>query len=101
LIPHGRQHYTLVSIAGTLARRGVCPEAIEACLLVVNKRAPLVQINASYQSVGMSEFHQKMSKIPFFIDAEAEIVQPDGNDGNDPAPKHVAASNAPTTPPFA
>jgi len=37
-IPHGRQHYTLVSIAGTLARRGVCPEAIEACLLVVNAR---------------------------------------------------------------
>jgi hypothetical protein len=37
-IPYGRQHYTLVSIAGTLARRGVCPEAIEACLLVVNDR---------------------------------------------------------------
>jgi hypothetical protein len=37
-IPHGRQHYTLVSIAGTLARRGVCAEAIEACLLVVNAR---------------------------------------------------------------
>jgi hypothetical protein len=37
-IPHGRQHYTLVSIAGTLARRGVCREAIEACLLVVNAR---------------------------------------------------------------
>lgn len=35
-IPHGRQHFTLVSIAGTLARRGVCPEAIEACLLTVN-----------------------------------------------------------------
>lgn len=37
-IPHGRQHYTLVSIAGTLAQRGVCLEAIEACLLVVNAR---------------------------------------------------------------
>ena len=37
-IPYGRQHYTLVSIAGTLARRGVCPEGIEACLLVVNAR---------------------------------------------------------------
>lgn len=37
-IPHGRQHFTLVSIAGTLARRGVCPEAIEACLLVINAR---------------------------------------------------------------
>lgn len=37
-IPHGRQHFTLVSIAGTLARRGVCPEAIEACLQVVNAR---------------------------------------------------------------
>jgi len=35
-IPHGKQHHTLVSIAGTLARRGVCPEAIEACLLVIN-----------------------------------------------------------------
>jgi primase-polymerase (primpol)-like protein len=37
-IPYGRQHYTLVSIAGTLARRGACPEAIEACLLMVNAR---------------------------------------------------------------
>jgi hypothetical protein len=37
-IPYGRQHHTLVSIAGTLARRGVCVEAIEACLLVVNAR---------------------------------------------------------------
>jgi primase-polymerase (primpol)-like protein len=37
-IPHGTQHCTLVSIAGTLARRGVCPEAIEACLLVINAR---------------------------------------------------------------
>jgi primase-polymerase (primpol)-like protein len=37
-IPYGKQHYTLVSIAGTLARRGVCPEAIEACLLAVNAR---------------------------------------------------------------
>ncbi len=37
-IPHGRQHFALVSIAGTLARRGVCTEAIEACLQVVNER---------------------------------------------------------------
>jgi hypothetical protein len=37
-IPYGRQHFTLVSIAGTLARRGVCPEAIEACLIEVNAR---------------------------------------------------------------
>jgi len=35
-IPHGRQHFTLVSIAGTLAKRGVCPEAIEACLQTMN-----------------------------------------------------------------
>ncbi|MFN7939112.1 MAG: primase C-terminal domain-containing protein [Bryobacteraceae bacterium] len=37
-IPYGRQHCTLVSIAGTLARRRVCLEAIEACLQVVNAR---------------------------------------------------------------
>ncbi|MCX6619674.1 MAG: primase C-terminal domain-containing protein, partial [Acidobacteria bacterium] len=36
-IPHGRQHWTLVSIAGTLRRRGVCQEGIEACLQVVNR----------------------------------------------------------------
>jgi len=37
-IPYGRQHWTLVSLAGTLRRRGVCREAIEACLQVVNAR---------------------------------------------------------------
>jgi hypothetical protein len=37
-IPHGRQHHYLVSLAGTLTRRGVCPEAIEACLQAVNER---------------------------------------------------------------
>jgi Primase C terminal 1 (PriCT-1) len=35
-IPHGRQHSTLVSIAGTLRVRRVCDEAILACLLAVN-----------------------------------------------------------------
>jgi primase-polymerase (primpol)-like protein len=38
LIPHGRQHSTLVSICGTLRRRGLCDEAIEACLQIVNAR---------------------------------------------------------------
>jgi primase-polymerase (primpol)-like protein len=37
-IPHGRQHSTLVSIAGTLRRRHVCDEAIEACLQSINER---------------------------------------------------------------
>jgi len=37
-IPHGRQHSTLVSIAGTLRARLVCDEAIEACLQIVNSR---------------------------------------------------------------
>jgi primase-polymerase (primpol)-like protein len=37
-IPYGIQHNTLVSIAGTLFRRGLCMEAIEAALLEVNKR---------------------------------------------------------------
>jgi hypothetical protein len=37
-IPHGQQHFTLVSLAGTLRRRRVCPEAILACLLEVNQR---------------------------------------------------------------
>jgi len=36
-IPHGQQHSTLVSIAGTLRRRRVCDEAIEACLQTINK----------------------------------------------------------------
>lgn len=37
-IPHGRQHNTLVSLCGTLRARGVCEEAIESCLQVVNKK---------------------------------------------------------------
>jgi hypothetical protein len=37
-IPYGRQHLTLVSICGTLRRRGVCDEAIEACLQAVNAK---------------------------------------------------------------
>jgi primase-polymerase (primpol)-like protein len=37
-IPHGQQHSTLVSIAGTLRRRRVCDEAIEACLQTINAR---------------------------------------------------------------
>lgn len=37
-IPYGRQHSTLVSIAGTLRARRVCDEAIEACLHVINER---------------------------------------------------------------
>jgi hypothetical protein len=36
-IPHGTQHLTLVSIAGTLWRRGVCPQAVEACLQLINR----------------------------------------------------------------
>jgi hypothetical protein len=37
-IPHGQQHNTLVSIAGTLRARLVCDEAIEACLQIINAR---------------------------------------------------------------
>jgi putative DNA primase/helicase len=37
-IPLGQQHNTLVSIAGTLRKRRVCDEAIEACLQIVNIR---------------------------------------------------------------
>jgi hypothetical protein len=37
-IPHGRQHNTLVSLCGTLRTRGVCEEAIEACLHIVNQQ---------------------------------------------------------------
>jgi hypothetical protein len=36
-IPHGQQHNTLVSICGTLRRRGVCDTAILACLQIVNR----------------------------------------------------------------
>lgn len=36
-IPKGTQHLTLVSLAGTLRRRGICDEAIEACLQAVNR----------------------------------------------------------------
>ena len=35
-IPHGQQHSTLISIAGTLRARRVCDEAILACLLAIN-----------------------------------------------------------------
>jgi hypothetical protein len=37
-ISHGRQHNTLVSLCGTLRGRGVCEEAIEACLQIVNEK---------------------------------------------------------------
>jgi putative DNA primase/helicase len=37
-IPVGQQHNTLISIAGTLHRRRVCDEAIEACLQAINAR---------------------------------------------------------------
>ncbi len=37
-IPHGRQHSTLVSVCGTLRTRGVCEEAIEACLQIMNEK---------------------------------------------------------------
>ena len=37
-IPHGQQHSTLVSIAGTLRARRICSEAIEACLQIINAR---------------------------------------------------------------
>ena len=37
-IPHGRQHNTLVSLCGTLRSRGVCEEAIEQCLQIVNAK---------------------------------------------------------------
>jgi putative DNA primase/helicase len=37
-IPHGRQHNTLVSLCGTLRARGVCEEAIESCLQIVNEK---------------------------------------------------------------
>jgi primase-polymerase (primpol)-like protein len=36
-IPHGQQHSTLVSIAGTLRARRVCDQAIEACLQAINR----------------------------------------------------------------
>jgi primase-polymerase (primpol)-like protein len=36
-IPHGQQHNTLVSIAGTLRARRICDQAIEACLQAINR----------------------------------------------------------------
>jgi putative DNA primase/helicase len=36
VIPYGTQHHMLVSLAGTMRRRGMTPEAIEAALQVVN-----------------------------------------------------------------
>jgi len=35
-IPNGERHKTLVSLCGTLRRRGVCDQAVEACLQAVN-----------------------------------------------------------------
>jgi hypothetical protein len=37
VIPHGTQHNTLVSLAGTMRHRGMSIEAIEAALLAVNR----------------------------------------------------------------
>jgi len=37
-IAYGRQHNTLASLCGTLRIRGVCEEAIEACLQAVNEK---------------------------------------------------------------
>jgi hypothetical protein len=37
-IPEGTRHRSLVSLAGTMWRRNMCPEAIEAALLIVNER---------------------------------------------------------------
>jgi hypothetical protein len=36
-IPHGQQHSTLISIAGTLRARRVCDAAIRACLIAINE----------------------------------------------------------------
>jgi hypothetical protein len=38
IIPQGHRHNTLLSVAGTMVRRGMCDEAIEAALLQVNAR---------------------------------------------------------------
>ena len=38
VIPYGRQHNFLVSLCGTLRIRGVCEEAIESCLQIVNEK---------------------------------------------------------------
>jgi hypothetical protein len=35
-IPKGQRHLTLVSLAGTLRKRGICEEAIRVCLHAVN-----------------------------------------------------------------
>jgi hypothetical protein len=59
-IPHGRQHSTLVSVCGTLRARGVCDEAIEACLQIMNEkqcekpgpRANIARIVSSSQKWG-------------------------------------------------
>jgi primase-polymerase (primpol)-like protein len=37
-IPYGTQHHVLVSLAGSMRRRGMSPEAIEAALQVVNSK---------------------------------------------------------------
>jgi primase-polymerase (primpol)-like protein len=42
IIPAGERHNSLVSLAGTLVRRGVCQEGIEALLHVVNQKQCVV-----------------------------------------------------------
>lgn len=37
-IPYGTQHNTLVSLCGIMRARGVCEDAIEACLQIVNEK---------------------------------------------------------------
>jgi primase-polymerase (primpol)-like protein len=54
-IPEGSRHYTLVSLAGTMYRRGMCLAAIEAALLVVNEKQcsppqPVAEIRSIIQS---------------------------------------------------
>jgi hypothetical protein len=38
VIPRGQRHNTLVSLAGTMWRRGMCADAVEAALLETNQR---------------------------------------------------------------
>jgi Zn finger protein HypA/HybF involved in hydrogenase expression len=42
---------------------------------LTGKRGPLVQINATYSRVGIDAFTERISKIPFCVDVESEVVE--------------------------
>jgi primase-polymerase (primpol)-like protein len=58
VIPQGRRHTTLVSLAGSMWKRGMCEDAIEAALLETNRR----QCDPPYDAEHIHQIVQSMRK---------------------------------------